>query len=174
MPTSYILSSKIFFAKEASVLNNVTVSRENLPPTSPNPWPSLGEVESFSVENASQVEELTRAKNGRYMLYDVLTTLYAATLRFSLHSVSRDIFEMAFVSSKNIMGSYVPLSGDGLLKGYLLVEQHDSSNTLRNQAILFVALRLADNFVIEQHVPRARLEASVLYSTNNSGTLKIS
>jgi hypothetical protein len=68
-------------------------------------------------------------------------------------------------------GQYNPLEGDPVIRGWLQVQQYNQLNVLQNTMDVFVALTVPGDVEFGENPVDINVEADVLFSTLNTGTL---
>lgn len=152
-----------------------TSSRTAKPGAADTGWHDFG-VSDWSIQNTSKTSDLMAPSPGARVLYDKVTTSKGLKLKGKLMEFQQFAYQ-ALLSSATISGTtttgatYVPMESDPVRRGWLELTQYDQNNTLLNTLYLFVAITLPGDVQFGDKEVDIEIEADVLYSTLNTGTL---
>jgi len=177
-----VIGSHLFFAREGTVIAAVspdpggTVSPSYKPPLSgsandPN-WPELGVVENFTPTPKVDEEDVMAPSPGAYRRVDSIVKSTTLDLAFTLKDVSELFFEGLLLAGGAITADYTPTSGSGQLRGWFKCTQYDQGDVLRNVFDVYVAAKIKAT-KMDNNLIKAEIDAKVLFSTLNSGTLTL-
>lgn len=170
----YIIGSHLFFLKDGSAITSPeagTSGRGEKPDRDEETLVDLGIIENIGVDPVMEEREIYGPAPGRYVLQDILTTRRGLT-------VTAQLGELGPLAVAHIFGSaepdgsdeYVPGGGTDI-KGWLLIDQYDEDNVLRNQVDLYVHTRFTGPITMGDDVVRPTLTARLLHSAENHGEL---
>ena len=171
-----IIGNQLFFVREGVTVDSVTVSAAVKPDTDPTTnWITIGTAEKVQVKQEVERLRLMSPQPGAYGLKKTLTRSKGLTLTCTIQELSELFYEMLFLAQGGAAGAgltadYVPLSGDGIVRGWLKVQQYDQDNVLRNVVDLWVELT-TDDITFDDNLAKWPLKAAVLKNALNTGTL---
>lgn len=142
-------------------------------------WLDISPIK-WSKKPTSKTEEFMTAQPGAYVAEDVITLSRGLTLSGKLEKQSNLAYELALAAkaaaavipnSPTAGGQYNPLAASPVVKGWLHIQEYDQNNTLINTVDYWVALKASGETNNDDKAAETPIEAVVLFSTLNSGTL---
>ena len=152
-----------------------TASRINLPgPTDPA-WLDVG-VSDWDITNASKTEDFMAPSPGARVLYDEITVSRALTIKGKLMQLQNLVYQMllgtgTLPESPTAGGAYVPLAGEATIRTWVELKQYNQANSLLNTFYGFMSMRIPSDVKFDDKPVDVAVEAKLLYSTLNGGTL---
>jgi hypothetical protein len=155
-----------------------TVSRTAKPDITDPAWLDIGPIK-WSKDPSHKTEEYMVAAPGRYQAEDEIVLSVGLKLKGKLEKQSNFAVELALAAkataaipaSPTAGGQYNPLAGSPVINGWLHVQEYNQDNTLLNTVDYFVALKVSGGTNADDKAAETPIEATVLFSTLNSGTL---
>lgn len=157
-----------------------TASPTACPDVSDPAWIPLGAIK-WSKSPKSKTEEYMEASPGAYVQTDEVVLSKGLVLKGKLEKQSNLAYQLALAAATTA-GAALPLSpaaggvfgvltGSPVLKGWLQVLEYSQANVLINTVYYFVALKASGDTNNDDKAAETPIEATVLYSTLNKGTL---
>jgi hypothetical protein len=177
-----VVGSQTLFYREGL---NITVPGAAVASASAKPgitdplWLSLGPIK-WTKSPTSKTEEYMSASPGAYVTEDEIVLSRGLKLKGKLEKQSNFAYELALAAkstaalipdSPTAGGQYNPLSSSPVVRGWLHVQEYDQNNVLINTVDYWVSLRAAGDTNNDDKAAETPIEATVLFSTLNSGTL---
>lgn len=143
-------------------------------PTDPA-WLPVG-VADWTFAPQNKTVDFNAPSPGARQLHDKITTAKGLKLKGKWMEMSNLTYRLLLATlnlpiSPLAGGQYNPLEGDPVLRGWLNIQQYNQANTLINTIDLFVALTLPGDVEFGENPVDVSVEADVLFSTLNTGTL---
>lgn len=134
-------------------------------------WVNPGVCDSVKVQHDTTAKEIFRPSPGKKVLYDSKDSNEKLTFTLSIVEAGPQTFEYVFGTDilDKSSSTYTPLAG-GTKYAWVHIEQYDDSNTLFNTFNGYCKLS-AKNVDFADDVVKYDIEAVMLYSSKNSGTL---
>jgi len=136
MPQSILVGNHLYFAREGTVVDTLTVGREAKPDNSPTTnWTSVGLVSSATVETSQNDIDIFKPSPGRLRLYDVLEGKRDMSITCTIEEASPLMWELLFgsqpIPSTGLgAGVFAPLSRTGKVKGWFKFQQYNQADQL--------------------------------------------
>ena len=173
-----VIGAHAFFARDgvAFILPAPgTISRTAKPGATDTKWIDLGEGD-FTLSPTSKESEFMAPAPGVRILKDIITTARGLKLKGKLFEMQNLTWQMILATldlptSPTAGGQYNPLEGEHRIKGWLKLQQYDQSNTLQNTVDVFVSMKVSSDVAFGEAAVDVEIEADVLFSTLNTGTL---
>ncbi len=152
-----------------------TCGRSSKPGPTDTGWLDLG-VSDWGIATDNKSEPFMAPSPGARVLYDKITTSKGIKLKGKLMEMSNLIFQMllgtlALPNSPTAGGQYNPMEGDPLVRGWIKLQQYGIDNALINTMDVYVAMSIQGDLKFDDKPIDADVEAEVLFSTLNTGTL---
>lgn len=151
-----------------------TSSRTAKPGSADPDWYDCG-VSDWGISPNNKIEDFYAPAPGRRVLWDRLATSVGAKLKGKLMEMSNVTYQLLLATAALPLtgagGDYTPLSGDPVLRTWLQLQQFNQANLLINTLDLFVAIELPGDVPFDDKYVDVQVEANVLFSTLNKGTL---
>lgn len=164
-----VIGTHAWFAKEAASTSTVAVK----PAASAADWIKFGTIEEAEVESTGDEKEVWGPSPGQLRLVDIITVKAGLTWKFKVKQMSLLMFELMFGTGALSGASaiqYNPTAGT-TRKGWLKIQQYDHKDTSINVQDIWVQLKLAGPVTFGEDVATFDVEARVLHSSLNTGTL---
>lgn len=142
-------------------------------------WLDMGAIK-WAKSPTSKTEEYMEASPGAYVATDEIALSVGLKLKGKLEKQSNIAYELALAAkaagglipdSPTAGGQYNPLSSSPIIKGWLHVQEYDQNNVPVNTVDYWVALKASGDTNNDDKGAETPVEATVLFSTLNSGTL---
>jgi hypothetical protein len=149
-----------------------TAGRNDKPGAADTGWVDLGIINDLEFEHQREERDIFAPSPGQLRLYDVLETKRLLSARFTAQEMSPLVFELLFGTLKLTSAStqYNPLEGT-VKKGWVKLQQYDEADQAFNTVDIYAHLKIGGAVAFNDQVVTAQLEARVLHSTLNTGTL---
>lgn len=174
--TPRIIGNHVFFFRDGAAFTSPaagTASRTAKPDQAETTWVDLGVINNLEVDPQFDEKEIFTPSPGQLRLYDVLQTKRKLNLKWECEELQKLSAELAFGAAA-VSGAgphnYNPLAG-GVVKGWIRVQQYDQNDALVNTVEVYVRLKLAAALNFNDDIAKTSMEATVLHSTLNQGTL---
>jgi hypothetical protein len=152
-----------------------TASKTSKPGITDTGWIDGGPIK-WAKSNTSKTEEFMVAAPGAYMAEDEIVLSKGLKLKGKLEKQSNFAVQLALATaqlptSPTAGGQYNPLGGSPVVRAWLHVQEYDQFNTLINTVDYWVAIKASGDTNNDDKASETPVEATVLFSTLNSGTL---
>lgn len=171
-----VVGTQIRFALEGATSTSPsgTVSAALKPDVGDAAWLSLGTVAEGESEYSEQRREIMSPINGAKHLTDVL--IYGRDLKFTFtledYSDLINSLRLGHLALTGGGGQFNPLERNKPVKGWLKIQETEAATgTNINVIDVWCVLQINGSLAMGEQGPRPSLEARVLYSTLNTGTL---
>jgi hypothetical protein len=169
-PRPIVIGTHAFFAREATSTSSRTVK----PAANAASWIKFGVIEESGAEPTSEEKEVWAPSPGQLVLHDVIEIKRGLSFKFKVKEMSKLMFELLFgtldLSSGTTNIQYNPLEGVAK-KGWLKVQHYGHDNALINVVDVWTHLKIAGEVTFGEDIVSFPVEARVLHSTLNTGTL---
>ena len=174
-----VLGAHAFFFKDGGAFTLPapgTASRTAKPGATDPVWLDLGEGDWTMSPQSKEVEFYAPAPGAR-VLKDIITTHRGMKLKGKMFEMQNLTWQMIFAAlstlpaSPTAGGQYNPLAGTHRVKGWLKLQQYGEDNNIVNTVDVFVAMKIASDVAMGDAPVDVEVEADVLFSTLNTGTL---
>jgi hypothetical protein len=149
-------------------------SRTAKPGAADPAWFDVG-VSDWKFKPNNKVEEFKAPAPGARVLWDLITVEKGLTLTGKWMEMSNLVYQMLLgtltIPLTGAGGQYNPLEGDPVVRGWLQLQQYNQANTLLNTLDVFVAMQIPGDIAFDDKLVDVEVEAKVLFSTLNTGTL---
>jgi hypothetical protein len=152
-----------------------TASRTAKPGGADPAWLKTGTADwTFAPQNTTI--DWHAPSPGARQLYDKLATKRGLKLKGKWMEMSNLVYRMLLGTAANFPltgagGQYNPLEGDPVIRGWLQLQQYNQANALINTMDVFVAMTIPGDVEFGENYVDVNVEADVLFSTLNTGTL---
>ena len=154
-----------------------TVSRTAKPDITDPVWLDMGPIK-WTEKPTGKSEEYAVAAPGKYVAEDEIELSVGLKLTGKLEKQSNFAYELtraaqaaaAIPASPTAMGQYNPLAGSAKTNGWLHIQGYDQNNTLIDTVEVYVSLKVSGDTNRDDKASETPVEATVLFSTLNSGT----
>jgi hypothetical protein len=152
------------------------VARETKTGNADPAWFDFG-VSDWNFASTGQVEDFFAPAPGRRVLWDRITTRAGLKLKGKLMEMSNPVWGLLLQAAQaefpnaGAGGQYNPLEGEPVLRGWLQLQQYTQLNALLNTMDVFVAMQIPGDVQFGDKPVDIDVEADVLFSTLNTGTL---
>lgn len=175
-------SQSIFFPEGAAftVPSAGTAGVAAKPDVTDPAWVSAGAIK-WKKKPTGKTETYMEAAPGAYVATDEINLSRGVTYVGSLEKQSNLAYQLALQARTNAGanlpnsptagGQYNPLAGGPAIKGWLHVQEYDQNNVLVNTVDLWVSIKAANDTNNDDKAAETPIEATVLWSSLNSGTL---
>lgn len=152
-----------------------TASRTAKPGATDTGWIDVGQAD-WSLQNTGKTEDFMAPSPGARQLYDKVVVSKGLKLKGKLMELSNLVYQVllstaALPTSPTAGGQYNPLEGDPIVRGWLKLQQYNQANVLINTLDVFVAMTIPGDIAFGDKPVDVDVEADVLFSTLNTGTL---
>ena len=152
-----------------------TAGRAAKPGAADTAWIDAG-IADWDIEQTGTTEPLMAPAPGARQLYDEIVTSKGLKLSGQLKELSNLAYQLllstgALPVSPTAGGQYNPLEGQPVVRAWFKLQQYDQGNNLINTLDVFVALKVTGAVAFADKGVDVPVEANVLYSTLNTGTL---
>lgn len=152
-----------------------TAGRAAKPGAADAAWLDLG-VADWTFAPQNKTSDFMAPAPGARVLYDKVTTAKGLKLKGKLFEMSNITWKLLLAAAAAFPitgagGQYNPLEGDPVIRGWLQVQQYNQLNVLQNTMDVFVALTVPGDVEFGENPVDINVEADVLFSTLNTGTL---
>jgi hypothetical protein len=152
-----------------------TSGRAAKPGSADTGWLDCG-VSDWDLVPKNEVDDFYAPMPGARVLYDKITKKRGLKLKGKLMEMQNLSWQMilgtlTLPNSPAAGGQYNPLEGDPVVRGWLQLQQFDQGNVLINTMDVFVALAVPGDVSFGDAPVDVTVEADVLFSTLNTGTL---
>ncbi|MBI5692582.1 MAG: hypothetical protein HZC55_21075 [Verrucomicrobia bacterium] len=152
-----------------------TCGRAAKPGAADPAWLDLG-VSDWTLTPQNKTSDFMAPAPGARVLYDKITTAKGLKLKGKIMELQNLTWQLllgtlALPASPAAGGQYNPLEGDPVVRGWLQLQQYNQANTLINTTDYFVALTLPGDVEFGENPVDVNVEADLLFSTLNTGTL---
>lgn len=175
-----VVGTHAFFAREGvafTVPTNGTTSRTAKPGNADASWLDLGVADWTAAPQNKTVDFMAPAPGAR-VLYDKITTAKGLKLKGKIMELTNVMWKLLLATGSATLNDtgngaqYNPLEGDPVIRGWLQLQQYDQFNVLLNTVDVYVALTLPGDVEFGENPVDVSVEADVLFSTLNTGTLR--
>jgi hypothetical protein len=130
----------------------------------------------WSKSAATKTETYMAAAPGAYVAQDEVVLARGLTLKTKIELQSNLAYQLALATaampvSPAAGGVYNPLAGSPVVRGWLHIQEYDQNNVLLNTVDYWVALKATGDTNNDDKAAETPIEAIVLFSTLNVGTL---
>jgi hypothetical protein len=174
---SIVLATNLFFFRDGdafTVPGAGTASRTSKPGATDTGWLDMGLIEEYSRKAPDGTDiEVWGAKSGKLQLNDVHTVKSKQVITFTANEFGPLAVELLYRTLKLTSAStqFNPNEG-GDKKGWLKIQQYDAGGTLRITEDVYVKLKITGDVDMSGGgLTKAQFEATVLYSTLNTGAI---
>lgn len=173
-----VIGAHAFFFRDATAFTIPaagTAGRSAKPgPTDPA-WLDLGEGDWTPSPNSKTVDFMAPAPGAR-VLKDKITTARGLKYKGKLFEIQNLTWQMIMgaldlAASPAAGGQYNPLEGEHNIKGWLKLQQYGQDNATINTVDVYVAMQISGDVAMGENPVDVDVEADVLFSTLNTGTL---
>lgn len=138
-------------------------------------WISAGPIK-WAKSPTSKTEEYMAPAPGAYMAEDEIVLSKGLKLKGKIEKQSNLAVQLALATqglptSPTAGGQFNPLGGSPVVRAWLHVQEYDQDNVLINTVDYWVALKASGDTNNDDKAAETPIEAMVLFSTLNSGTL---
>ena len=155
-----------------------TASSSSKPGVTDAGWIALGPIK-WSKEPATKTETYMAPAPGAYVAQDETVLSRGLTLKGKIEQQSNLAYQLALSTAQlpasgaagTAGGVYNPLAGSPVVQGWLHVQEYDQNNVLINVVDYWVALKSSGATNNDDKAAETPIEAVVLFSTLNVGTL---
>lgn len=173
-----VIGAHAFFARDGVAFllpAPGTISRTSKPGATDTKWIDLGEGDWNISPNSKEVEFMAPAPGAR-VLKDIITTGRGLKLKGKLMELQNLSFQMMFgtldlPNSPTAGGQYNPLEGEHRIKGWLKLQQYGQDNAIINVLDVYVSMKISTDVQMGENAVDVEIEADVLFSIYNTGTL---
>ena len=169
-----VIGNHAFFVREGDTATSPAgnVSKLLKPDVDDPSWINLGVIEQAGIEYQSEEKEVWQPSPGQLRLADVIEVKRGLKLSFTVKEMSALMFELMFGTEALTDAStqYNPLEGT-TKKGWLKLQQYDHHDAIVNTTDVYVHLKVSSEVSLGDDVATFEIEARVLHSTLNTGTL---
>lgn len=173
-----VIGARAFFFPNGvafTVPSSGTASRSAKPGAADTAWIDLG-ISDWSLTNTGKTEDLMAPSPGARILYDKIVTAKGLKLKgkiMELQNLQLQLLLSTLVlpTSPTAGGQYNPGEGEPVLRGWLKLQQYNQANTLINTLDVFVAMTLPGDVAFNDKPVDIDVEADMLWSTLNTGTI---
>lgn len=173
-----VIGTQVRFAREGVVSVNPAgpITAALKPDVADASWTTVGTVLEGESEYTEQVRETFIIVNGARHVNDELIYGRDLKLNFTLEDYSDLISELRFghLALSGAGGQFNPLERVKVVKGWLKMQETDPA-TGSNVTVLdgWVRLKLPGALAIGEQGPKPQIEARLLYSALNTGSLLV-
>ena len=172
---SVIYGNHAFFFRDGAaftVPSAGTAGRAAKPGAADTSWIDLGIVSELNVQHDREQREVFAPTPGVLRLYDVIETKRNMKITATCMEMSPMAFELIFgtLALTSASSQYNPLEGT-TKKGWLKIQQYDQNDALANTLDIYVHIKVTGEINFGENIVTVPIEASVLHSTLNTGTL---
>lgn len=150
-----------------------TSSRTAKPGSADPAWFDFG-VSDWAIVPKNEIVDFDAPSPGARVLYDRLTVRKGLALKGKLMEMSNIVYQMLLASAlplTGVGGQYNPTDGDPVVRMWLQLQQFSQANVLINTMDVFVAMEIPGEVAFAKEHVDVDVEANVLFSTLNTGTL---
>jgi hypothetical protein len=173
-----VIGAHAFFARDGVAFllpAPGTISRTAKPGPTDTKWIDLGEGDWTPSPNSKTVDFMAPAPGAR-VLKDKITTARGLKYKGKLFEIQNLSWQLIMGSldlptSPTAGGQYNPLEGEHNIKGWLKLQQYGQDNSIINVVDVYVAMQISGDVAMGENPVDIDVEADVLYSTLNTGTL---
>lgn len=138
-------------------------------------WFHLG-TSDWTFTNTGTTEDHMAPSPGARVLYEQVTLTKGLKLTGALKQLSNLTWRLllstaTMPNSPTAGGNFVPLAGEPKVEGWLKLQLYDVNNVLVNTLDLYVSMKIPGDVAAGAQPVDATVEANLLFSTLNSGTL---
>ncbi|MFA5265206.1 MAG: hypothetical protein WC378_15395 [Opitutaceae bacterium] len=143
-------------------------------------WIDIGPIK-WTKNNTSKTEDHMVASPGAYVVEDEVVLSKGLKLKGKIEKQSNLAYQLALCAaaasgaalpvSPTAGGQYNPLAGSPILRAWVHVQEYDQNNTLLNTVDYWCAIKASGDTNNDDKAAETPIEATVLFSTLNSGTL---
>lgn len=165
-----VIGTHAFFAREATG----TSTRTTKPEANATEWIDFGVVEESGAEPSSDEKEIWAPSPGQLRLYDVIETKRGLVFKFKVKEMSKLMFELLYgtldIGSGTTNIQFNPLEG-GTKKGWLKILHYGHDDALVDVVDVWSHIKISGEVSFNDDLVAFDVEARVLHSTLNTGTL---
>jgi|GEM_PF-5554410 hypothetical protein len=188
MGRSAVLGNHIFFLKEGTLIDTVTVASDAKPDDDPTTnWTDykLGCIQEVDFSNDASPISIRcpiddvggGVPGGVYQASDEIPSQQNLEVGFTIGEINPTVWQAMWLSDTigptGPSAAFVPLSASGFMKGWVRLDQYDHNNTHVSRAEFWASLRLNGSVSIgEDDALRAPLVFKVFQNALNTGSLK--
>jgi hypothetical protein len=169
-----VIGNHAFFVREGDTSTSPSgnVSKSLKPDANDASWIDLGIIEEAGIEPQSEKKEVWAPSPGQLRLAEIIEVKRGLKLKFTVKEMSALMFELMFgtLALTSASTQYNPLEGS-TKKGWLKVQQYDHGDALVNTIDVYAHLAVASEVKLGDDVATFEVEATVLHSILNTGTL---
>jgi hypothetical protein len=152
-----------------------TTARTAKPGAADPAWFDIG-VSDWGFAPNNKIEDFMAPAPGARVLWDRITTAKGLKLKGKWMEMSNLVYQMLLATltlpnSNTAGGQYNPLEGDPVVRGWLQLQQYNQANVLINTLDVYVAMEIPGDIAFDDKAVDVQVEANVLFSTLNTGTL---
>jgi hypothetical protein len=138
-------------------------------------WLSAGPIK-WAKKPTSKTEEYMSPQPGAYVVEDEIVLSKGLKYTGKIEKQSNLAYQLALATAPLAIpatagGVHNPLAGSPVVRAWLHVQEYDQFNTLINTVDLWVAIKASGDTNNDDKAAETPIEATVLYSTLNVGTL---
>ena len=168
--------SQLFLEGTAfTVPTSGTASGTAKPGITDTAWISAGPIK-WAKSASSKTEEYMSPQPGAYVVEDEIVLSKGLKLKGKIEKQSNLAYQLALATaampvSPTAGGVYNPLAGSPVVRAWLHIQEYDQNNSLVNTVDYWVAIKASGDTNNDDKAAETPIEATVLYSTLNVGTL---
>ena len=187
MGRSAVLGNHIYFLREGTLIDAVTVAVDAKPDNDPaENWTDhkLGCIQSVDFTNDASPISIRcpiddvggGVPGGVYQAADEIPSQQNLEIGFTIGEINPTVWQAIWLSGAigptGPSAPFVPLAASGFVKGWVRLDQYDHNNTLVSTAEFWASLRLNGSVTMDENdAVRAPLMFKVFQNALNSGTL---
>lgn len=173
-----VVGAHAFFIPEGAAFTSPeagTVGREEKPDNEEVTWFNLG-VGDWAFAPQNTIEDFIAPAPGMRQLHDRIATKVGLKLKGTWKELSNLVYQLLLATatlpnSPTAGGQYNPMEGDPVVRGWLNIQQYNQKNVKINTLEVYVALTIPGEIAFDDKLIDTQVEADVLQSTLNTGTL---
>jgi len=177
-----VIGSKSLFFPDQSAFTVPaagTASLTSKPGITDPAWIDFGAIK-WSKSPKSKTEPFMESVGGPYVDTDEVVLSMGLVLKGKLEKQSNLAYQLALAAAPQAGGNipatgaggqFNPLGGTPILRGWLHVQEYDQYRVLINTCDYFVSMKASGDTNNDDKAAETPIEATVLFSTLNSGTL---
>lgn len=175
-----VVGTHAFFFREGvafTVPTNGTAGRAAKPGSADTGWLDMG-VSDWTAAPQNKTVDFMAPAPGARVLSDKIVTAKGLKLKGKMMELTNVLWKLLLatghtpLSDSGAGAQYNPLEGDPVIRGWLQLQQYDQYNTLLNTMDVYVALTVPGDVEFGENPVDVNVEADVLFSTLNTGTLR--
>lgn len=138
-------------------------------------WFSAGPLK-WTKSNTAKTEDFMSAQPGAYVVEDEIVLSRGLKLKTKIEKQSNLAYQLTLSTAQLAApavaaGTYNPLAGSPVVRAWLHVDEYDQNNVLLNAVDYWVAIKASGDTNNDDKAAETPIEATVLFSTLNAGTL---